>query len=386
VSGDDSNRFWRGIVHRYYDFISVGSEKLKSEPVTLFEGNTPFIESLSLVRELRESFGFRGKIYFKHEGLNPTGSFKDRGMTVAVTRAIDKGVKALICASTGNTSASAAAYGARAGLPVFVVVPEKGIAMGKLVQAISHGARIIKVKGNFDDALELVKKVADDFGLFIVNSINPWRIEGQKTAAFEVCDALGRAPDYHFIPVGNAANIYAYWLGYKQYKDCGKIENLPRMCGFQAEGASPIVKGHPIKEPQTIASAIRIGNPANWKKAELARDESGGLIDTVTDDEIIRAYRFMGEKEGIFCEPSSCAAVAGLVKVVKNKKLRGDCVVVCTLTGHGLKDQEAVLNFISAKEVVIEPSFFSIKKVIEEQIFSGEFVEGKNKNEPLHFR
>ncbi len=360
---------WKGIIHKYYKFISVNGERLGLPPITLLEGNTPIIRSDHLVKELAH-LGFSGEIYFKYEGLNPTASFKDRGMTVAVTRARDVGAKAIICASTGNTSASAAAYGARAGMPVFVVVPEVGIAMGKLIQAIAYGAKIIKVKGNFDDALALVKKISEDFDLFVVNSINPWRIEGQKTASFEVCDILNRAPDYHFIPVGNAGNIYAYWLGYKQYLEVGKADKLPKMCGFQAEGAAPIVRGRPVDNPQTVASAIRIGNPANWKKAELARDESGGLIDMVSDEEIINAWNFLSEKEGIFCELSSCAAIAGLIKMVREKKIetKKDITVVCTLTGHGLKDPQAVIDFIKPKEVVIEPSFKKISEVMKKEI------------------
>jgi threonine synthase len=368
-SWENSNyRRWRGIIHEYRNLISVEGEKINIEPVTLLEGNTPLIESVHLVKELRE-MGFSGKIYFKHEGLNPTSSFKDRGMTVAITRAKEVGARATICASTGNTSASAAAYSARANLPAFVVVPEKNVATGKIVQAVAYGARIIRIKGNFDDALSLVRKISDDFGLFIVNSINPWRIEGQKTAAFEICDVLGFAPDYHFLPVGNAGNIYAYWLGYKQYKELGKIDQIPRMFGFQAEGAAPIVRGHPIENPETIASAIRIGNPANWQKAELAVKESDGLIDMVSDEEIISVYRFMGEKEGIFCEPAPCAGIAGLIKMVKNKKIKmKDQVIVCTITGHGLKDPEAALNFMKTKQFFVEPKFSEIKKIIEEEI------------------
>ncbi len=360
-------RAWQGVVIEYYDFISVNNEKLKLPPVSLQEGNTPLIESVSLVKELKE-FGFSGKIYFKHEGLNPTSSFKDRGMAVAVTRARDSNAQAIICASTGNTSASASAYGARAKIPVIIVVPEKGVTIGKLVQAIAHGAVMIRVKGNFDSALQLARKVAEDFSLFIVNSINPWRIEGQKTASLEICDALGFAPDYHFIPVGNAGNIYSYWIGYKQYKEIGRIDMLPKMYGFQAEGAAPIVKGHPISDPQTIASAIRIGNPANWERAILAKEESEGIIDTVSDDEILKAYKFMGEKEGIFCELSSAASVAGLIKMVKKKSTQKDAVVVCTLTGHGLKDPQAVIDFIPPKEAIIEPSFKAIKNLIQEII------------------
>ena len=361
----DSHQRWEGVIKRYKDFIDISPEE---KIITLFEGNTPLIPSVALVKELRE-MGFRGEIYFKHEGLNPTSSFKDRGMTVAVTKALSSGARAIICASTGNTSASAAAYGARAGLPVFVLVPEKDVALGKLCQAIAHGANIIKVKGNFDVALELVKKIAEDFGLFVVNSINPWRIEGQKTAAFEVCDQLGDAPDYHFIPVGNAANIWAYWVGYKQYKEKGLTTKLPKMFGFQAEGSAPIVRGHPVENPQTVASAIRIGNPANWRKAEKARDESGGTIDMVSDEEILKAYRFLGSREGIFCEPASCAGVAGLVKMVKKGVIK-DGTVVCTITGHGLKDPDTALTQIPVDQITVDPDYPTLKKLFEKKLDS----------------
>lgn len=371
MEDDNCSKVWQGIIERYGDLISVDSEKLNKPYITLYEGNTPLIESIFIQEELRE-LGFRGKIYFKYEGLNPTASFKDRGMTVVVTRARDIKARALICASTGNTSASAAAYGVRAKIPVFVVIPERGVALGKLVQAIAYGAKLIKVKGGFDDAMEIVRKISDDFGLFIVNSINPWRIQGQKTASFEICDTLGFSPDFHFLPVGNAANIYAYWIGYKEYFNAGKIEKLPKMCGVQAEGASPIVKGYPIKEPQTVASAIRIGNPINWKKAEAARDESGGLIEAVKDEEIIKTYNILCQREGIFCELASAAAVAGLIKVAREKRIEKDAIVVCTLTGHGLKDPQAVLDFVKIKESIVEPTFSSIRKLIEEEINSSQ--------------
>lgn len=365
---DDSDKHWKGIINKYKDFIRVGSERLKEPYITLYEGNTPLIESVFIQQELR-NLGFSGKIYFKYEGINPTASFKDRGMVVAVTRARDIKSRALICASTGNTSASAAAYGARSRIPVFVVVPEKGVAVGKIVQAIAYGAKIIKVKGNFDDAMEIVQKIAQDFDLFIVNSINPWRIQGQKTASFEICEVLKTAPDYHFLPVGNAANIYSYWIGYKEYLELRKIENLPKMCGVQAEGAAPIVKGYPIKEPQTVASAIRIGDPVNWKKAEEARDESKGMIESVEDERIIKTYKILSKFEGIFCELASCASLAGFIKALENRKIaKKDSIVVCTLTGHGLKDPQAVFDFIKSEDITVEPGFFEIKKIIEEEI------------------
>lgn len=337
---------WRGVIAEYKEFIDLRGDKV----VTLLEGGTPLIPSRALTELLRE-WSFKGEVYFKHEGFNPTSSFKDRGMTVAVSKALEDEARAIICASTGNTSASAAAYGARAGIPVFIVVPKGTVALGKLCQAMGHGARIVMINGTFDIALKVVREIAPKHGMVIVNSINPWRVEGQKTASFEICDILGRAPDYHILPVGNAANIAAYWKGYVEYREVGKISNLPKMMGFQAEGAAPIVRGHPIEKPQTIASAIRIGNPANWEKAVRARDESGGIIDMVSDREIIEAYRFMGTKEGIFCEPASSASVAGLIKSVKNKIVR-EGIVVCTLTGHGLKDPDSALRYGSQPEEV----------------------------------
>lgn len=369
---DENDKHWKGIINKYKEFIHVGSEVLAQPYITLYEGNTPLIESTFIQQELR-TLGFKGKIYFKYEGLNPTASFKDRGMTVATTRARDIKSRALICASTGNTSASAAAYGARGRIPVFVVVPEKGVALGKIVQAIAYGAKIIKVKGNFDNAMEMVQKIAKDFDLFIVNSINPWRIQGQKTASFEICDVLKTAPDYHFLPVGNAANIYAYWIGYKEYFELRRIEKLPKMYGIQAQGAAPIVEGHPIKEPKTVASAIRIGNPVNWKKAELARDESKGMIEAVGDDMIIKTYKVLSQFEGIFCELASCASVAGFIMALKNGKIqKKDSIVVCTLTGHGLKDPQAVFDFIKTDDITVEPGFFELKKIIEEEIKKSE--------------
>ena len=355
---EKKSKQWGGVIQEYRDFLDVKSSKI----VTLLEGNTPLIPSVALVKELSE-MGFCGDIFFKHEGLNPTSSFKDRGMTVAVTKAYENKKRSIICASTGNTSASASAYGARIGLPTYVIVPAETIALGKLCQAMSHGAYAIKIRGSFDTALRLAEELAEMYNMEIVNSINPWRLEGQKTAAFEICDVLQDAPDYHFLPVGNAANIFAYWKGYKEYKWAKKITNLPKMMGFQAEGASPIVKGHPIENPQTIASAIRIGNPANWKKAELARDESGGVVDAVSDEEIIKAYRFMGAKEGVFCEPASAAGVAGLIRYVRMGYVKKG-TVVCTITGHGLKDPDSALKF-GREPKTVDANIDEIKKVIQ---------------------
>jgi len=327
---------WKGIINKYRDYLPITD---KTPIITLNEGNTPLIKA----DNLSKSIGGDLEIYMKYEGMNPTGSFKDRGMTMAISKAVEEGSKAVMCASTGNTSASAAAYSARAGINCIVLIPEGNIALGKLSQALMHGANVVAVQGNFDDALEMVRTITDKYPITLVNSINPYRIEGQKTGAFEICDVLCKAPDYHVIPVGNAGNITSYWKGYKEYKKAGIIDNLPKMIGFQAEGAAPIVKGHIIKDPHTIATAIKIGNPASWKLAESARDESGGLIDTVTDDEILDAYKMLAKLEGIFVEPASAASVAGVIKL--NKKgffKKGDCIV-CIVTGHGLKDPDRAI-------------------------------------------
>ncbi len=298
------------------------------------EGHTPLVRADAISRETG------CEVYCKLEGCNPTGSFKDRGMVVAVAKALEAGAEAIVCASTGNTSASAAAYGAAAGLEVVVVLPRGQIALGKLLQALVAGARVVAVEGNFDAALRVVRELAEqpEHPITLVNSVNPFRIEGQRTAAFEVCDALGRAPDVLAIPVGNAGNITAYWAGFRDYAGAGRIDTLPRMWGFQAEGAAPIVRGAPVEHPETVATAIRIGNPASWARAVAARDESGGRIDAVTDDEILAAYRDLARLEGIFCEPSSAASVAGVRKVAAAGGLHPDALVVCVLTGNGLKD------------------------------------------------
>lgn len=285
-------------------------------------------------------------MYLKYEGLNPSGSFKDRGMTLAISKALEEGFSAVMCASTGNTSASAAAYAAKAGIKCIVLIPSGAIALGKLSQALIHGAKVLAIKGNFDDALELVKEITAKYPIKLVNSLNPFRIEGQKTASFEICDSLGYAPDFQVMPVGNAGNITAYWKGYKEYKEKGKIKSLPKMIGFQAEGAAPIVRGHPIENPKTLATAIRIGNPASWKSAIASRDESGGLIDMVSDDEIIAAYKLLASKEGIFAEPASAASIAGLLKLAKNNYFNPGAKIVCILTGHGLKDPDRVIAAI----------------------------------------
>ena len=324
------------LLDKYREFLPVTPH---TPIITIGEGDTPLVRSQRLERELG-----CGELYFKLEGCNPTGSFKDRGMVVAVAKAVESKNSSIICASTGNTSASAAAYGAVCGLTVFVVVPKGNIALGKLAQAIVYGARIIAINDNFDKALELVRILTQKHPITLVNSLNPHRIEGQKTAAFEIVDALGDAPDYLFIPVGNAGNITAYWKGFVHYKQAGRAKNTPKMMGFEAEGAAPIVLGKAVLNPQTIATAIRIGNPASWQKAVTARDESGGIIDSISDEEILNAYRLLAVKEGIFGEPASAASLAGLIKQVKNGASFSNKRVVCIVTGTGLKDPDTALK------------------------------------------
>jgi len=347
---------WPGVIKHYQRFLSLKKEE---HIVTLHEGNTPLIEAA----RLRDYINPGIRLFLKNEGLNPTSSFKDRGMTMAVSKAKEAGSGAVICASTGNTSASAAAYAARAGMKAFVLIPEGKIALGKLSQAMMHGSKVIQIKGNFDEALHLVKEISDSYPITLVNSLNPYRIEGQMTAAFEVCDHLGYCPTYHSLPVGNAGNITAYWKGYKEYKKNGIIDRLPRMIGFQAEGAAPIVRGHIIERPETIATAIRIGNPASWKKAEEARDESGGLIDMVSDQEILSAYKLIAEMEGIFCEPASAASIAGVIKKNNEGMFREGDTIVCTLTGHGLKDPESAIK-VSEQPITLPVSLKEVLKVL----------------------
>ena len=331
--------YYQGLINTFREYLPVTD---KTPVVTLNEGNTPLIKADNLARKI----GLEAEIYLKFEGCNPTGSFKDRGMTMAVSKAKEAGSGAIICASTGNTSASAAAYGAKAGLKTFVLIPDGYIALGKLSQAMMYGAEIIAIQGNFDEALELVRKIADKYPITLVNSVNPYRIEGQKTGAFEIINALGQAPDYHFIPVGNAGNITAYWKGYKEWHTAGKISALPKMMGFEAEGAAAIVKGERILKPETLATAIRIGNPASWKQAEAARDESSGMINFVTDEEIVKAYKLIASTEGILAEPASAASVAGLIKV--KDTIKEDSKIVCILTGNGLKDPDNAIKYSNA--------------------------------------
>jgi threonine synthase len=326
----------QGVLARYKELLPVTPE---TPLFSLGEGDTPLVRCPALEREVG-----CGELYFKLEGCQPTGSFKDRGMVVAVAKAVEAGSRAIMCASTGNTSASAAAYAAYLGLTAVIVVPQGKITLGKLAQAVVYGARIMAIKGNFDQALEIVRSLTEKHPVTLVNSINPNRIEGQKTAAFEIVDMVGEAPDYLFIPVGNAGNITAYWKGFTEYAEMGKARIKPKMMGFQAEGAAPIVRGYPIKEPQTLATAIRIGNPASWQKAVSARDESGGVIDMVSDDEIVAAYRLMAARGGIFGEPASAASLAGLLKLRRQGMDFSRSRLVCVVTGSGLKDPETAMS------------------------------------------
>jgi len=336
---------WHGVIEEYRKFLPVTE---KTPVISLGEGHTPLIRATKLAKAITPGV----ELYLKFEGVNPTGSFKDRGMTLAISKAVESGARAVMCASTGNTSASAAAYGARAGLAVYVLIPAGKIAMGKLSQAMMHQATVIQIEGNFDQALTLVKDFSASLHIELVNSVNPFRIEGQKTAAFEVCDQLGDAPTRHVLPVGNAGNITAYWKGYKEYRAANQITRTPRMMGFQAAGAAPIVLGRIVDQPQTIATAIRIGNPASWSSALNAIEESAGAIDMVTDEEILQAYTMVAATEGVFCEPASAASVAGVAKLHRTNILREGETVVCTLTGHGLKDADTAIGVSKQPQTV----------------------------------
>ena len=335
---------WRGLIAEYRDRLPVSDA---TPVVTLCEGGTPLVYACTI----SEMVG--AEVWLKYDGANPTGSFKDRGMTMAISKAAEAGARAVICASTGNTSASAAAYAAKAGMISGVLIPQGKIALGKLAQAIVHGAQIVQIDGNFDDCLDVARELADAYPVELVNSVNPVRIEGQKTASFEVVDALGRAPDIHCLPVGNAGNITAYWRGYREYADDGIASSLPRMWGFQAAGAAPLVRGERVAQPETIATAIRIGNPASWDSAIAARDESGGLIDAVSDEQILEAYRLLARREGLFCEPASAASVAGLIQQAQRGQVDPGQVIVCTLTGNGLKDSQMALE--GAAQPIVVP-------------------------------
>jgi len=351
---------WPGLIEHYRRFLPVGDQ---TPVVTLNEGNTPLIEAPSIAERLGRGI----KLYLKFEGANPTGSFKDRGMTVAVSKALGEGARVAICASTGNTAASAAAYAGRAELRAFVLIPKGAVALGKLSQSVMHGARVLEIIGNFDICLKVVRDLArhDPVRIRLVNSVNPDRIAGQKTAAFEICDQLGDAPTHQFLPVGNAGNITAYWAGYQEYRKAGFATRLPKMMGYQAAEAAPIVLGRPIDDPHTVATAIKIGNPASWNGASAARDESGGVIDMVTDAEILSAYRLIAAG-GIFAEPASAASVAGALKFSADGGLKPGSVVVCTLTGHGLKDPDTALKNLS-NTIVVEPDLDKVLKILERE-------------------
>jgi threonine synthase len=341
---------WRGVIEEYREHLPVAAA---TPVVTLREGGTPLLPAPRLSERVGAS------VLLKVEGLNPTGSFKDRGMTMAITKALEEGAKAVICSSTGNTSASAAAYAARAGLRCAVLIPDGYIALGKLAQALVHGAQVLQVAANFDVALDIVRELGEGGEVTVVNSVNPYRIEGQKTAAFEIVDELGRAPDLHCMPVGNAGNITAYWKGYREYQDLGRVTELPRMVGFQAAGAAPIVEGHPVEHPDTVATAIRIGRPASWYGATAAASESGGAIRAVTDEQILDAYRFLAAEESVFCEPASAASVAGLLSV----GAPAGSTIVCTLTGHGLKDPDIAISQI-AVPTKVEPRMDAVRATL----------------------
>lgn len=348
---------YTGLIEKYRDFLPIHDD---TRIISLGEGNTPLIRLHNIPKILQKSVN----IYVKYEGLNPTASFKDRGMTMAITQAVAEGSKATVCASTGNTSASAAAYSARAGMTAFVLIPDGKIALGKLAQAMMHGAVVMQIQGNFDDGMRLVKEIAQEAPVTIVNSINPYRLQGQKTAAFEIIEALGRAPDYHCLPVGNAGNISAYWMGYTEYYRIGVVNQRPKMCGYQATGAAPFLRGQPVALPETVATAIRIGNPQSWDKAVNAQQESGGWFDEFTDDDILATQKLLAEKEGIFCEPASAISVAGAIRDIRNGKIPEGSVVTCTLTGHGLKDPDIAIKQSAAQVIKVKAELAPVKAAI----------------------
>ncbi len=353
---------YTGLIDRYRDRLPLRADTV---PVTLCEGNTPLIRLENIPRLIGKDVA----LYVKFEGLNPTGSFKDRGMTVAVTRAVrEEGSRAIICASTGNTSASAAAYAARCGIKCFVLIPEGKIALGKLAQALMHGAEVIQIQGNFDAGMAIVKEIADHAPVSIVNSINPYRIEGQKTAAFEIVDALGDAPDYHCLPVGNAGNITAYWKGYREYHADGVARRRPVMCGYQAEGAAPFVRGAPVEKPETVATAIRIGNPQSWEGAVTAQRESGGWFAAFSDTDILAAQKLLADHEGVFCEPASAASVAGALHDLESGRIPEGSTVVCTLTGNGLKDPDTAIRQCPVAPAAVPARLDAVKRAILDRL------------------
>ncbi|MDJ0742865.1 MAG: threonine synthase [Xenococcaceae cyanobacterium MO_167.B27] len=347
---------WQGLIETYRPYLPVTEA---TPVVTLLEGNTPLIP----VPAIAQRIGKEVKVYVKYDGLNPTGSFKDRGMTMAISKAKEAGAKAVICASTGNTSAAAAAYARRAGMRAFVVIPDGYVALGKLAQALLYGAEVIAIKGNFDDAFKIVREMSENYPVTLVNSVNPYRLQGQKTAAFEIVDILGDAPDWLCIPVGNAGNITAYWMGFNEYHQNKQCVRLPKMMGFQAAGAAPFISGQPVANPETVATAIRIGNPANWEKALKAQEASQGEFNPVTDEEILDAYRLLASEEGIFCEPASAASVAGLLKV--KEKVPTGATIVCVLTGNGLKDPSSAIDYsVNETYTGIEANLADVAKVM----------------------
>ncbi|MEY1662712.1 threonine synthase [Isoalcanivorax beigongshangi] len=353
---------YTGLINRYRDHLPVSEN---TPVISLGEGNTPLIRLQNIPRLLGKDVD----IYVKYEGLNPTGSFKDRGMTMAVTKAVEAGSNAIICASTGNTSAAAAAYAARAGITAFVLIPEGKIAMGKLAQAMMYGAVIMQIRGNFDAGMQLVKEVADKAPVTIVNSVNPFRLQGQKTAAFEIVEELNRAPDFHCLPVGNAGNITAHWMGYSEYHRAGVCNSLPKMVGYQAAGSAPFLRGGPVADPETVATAIRIGNPQSWDKAWALQKESQGWFDELQDNDILAAQRLLAEKEGVFCEPASAASLGGAMRDVRSGKIPEGSTVVCTLTGNGLKDPDtAIEQCREARMVTIDAELGAVRDAILSQM------------------
>lgn len=348
---------YTGLIERYRDRLPVNDD---TRLISLGEGNTPLIK----LNNIPKTLGKDVDIYVKYEGLNPTGSFKDRGMTMAVTKAVEEGSKAIICASTGNTSAAAAAYAARAGITAFVLIPDGKIALGKLAQAMMHGATVIQIKGNFDEGMQLVKDVAEHAPVTIVNSINPYRLQGQKTAAFEVVEELSRAPDYHCLPVGNAGNISAHWMGYSEYFDDGIVGTRPKMVGYQAAGSAPFMRGEMVDNPETVATAIRIGHPQSWDKAWKVKEESEGWFDECTDEEILAAQKLLAEKEGVFCEPASATSLAGALKDIESGKIAEGSTIVCTLTGHGLKDPDTAIKQSTAPMVTVDATLDAVREAI----------------------
>ncbi len=352
---------YTGLINKYRDRLPVHDD---TRIISLGEGNTPLIRLNNIPRDS----GRNVDIYVKYEGLNPTGSFKDRGMTMAVTKAVEDGCKAVICASTGNTSASAAAYAARAGIAAFVLIPEGKIALGKLAQAMMHGAVVLQIRGNFDEGMQLVKEVAENTPVTIVNSINPFRLQGQKTAAFEIIEELERAPDFHCLPVGNAGNISAHWMGYDEYFEHGIVNNRPRMVGYQASGAAPFLRGAMVDNPDTVATAIRIGHPQSWDKAWKVREASDGWFDECSDEEILAAQKLLTEKEGVFCEPASATSLAGALRDIASGKIPEGSSVVCTLTGHGLKDPDTAIKQCAGSVISVDAALGPVRQAIVENL------------------